>query len=297
MKKVVIFNQRWSSGGIESMMVKMIPNLDKEKINITVLAIQKESSVYDNVLAENNVSLRILNEKFEKNPLIRNLKSFKRYKEVLKEIEPDVIHINVYNAISLEFARIAKKYVKKVIVHSHSEGFENDKFKIKLILNKISKLIFASKKFTYIACSTNSAEFCFPKNTKFKILKNGIDIKKYDYDKCKRDEYRAKFKLENSFVIGNIGRFVEQKNQKFLIEVFKKVLEKRENAKLLLIGDGEDKDIILQKIEKLNIKDKVLILSNRNDVENLLQAMDIFVLPSLFEGLPVVAVEAQRKPV
>lgn len=297
MKKVVIFNQRWSSGGIESMMIKMIPNLDREKIDITILAIQKESKVYDKALKENNISLKILNERFEKNPLIRNIKSLKKYEQVLKEIKPDVIHINLYNAISLEFARIARRYVKKVIVHSHSEGFENDKFKIKLLLNKISKLIFSYKKYTYIACSTNSAEFCFPKNTKFKILKNGIDVKKYDYDEKKRNEYRAKFNLENSFVIGNIGRFAEQKNQEFLIDVFKKILEKKENAKLLLIGDGENKNKILQKIENLNIKDKVLILSNRSDIEYLLQAMDVFVLPSLFEGLPVVAVEAQRKSV
>ena len=229
-----------------------------------------------------------------KNLYIVKDEGIQTFKEIINQVKPDVIHINIYNAISLIYAKIAKKYCKKVIVHSHSEGFENDKLKIKLLLNNISRLILGSKDFDYIACSSNSAEFCFPKKTEFKILKNGIDINKFDYNENIRSEYRKNLKLENSFVIGNIGRFAEQKNQLFLIDVLKKIIDEKENAKLLLIGDGENREQILRKIDDLKINNNVVILSNRNDIHCLLQAIDVFVLPSLFEGLPVVAIEAQR---
>lgn len=294
MKKVVIFNQRWSSGGIESLFVKIIPNIDMENLDFTLLTIQKESDVYDEILKKYNINLIEIGKQKETNPLIRNIKSFKAFRKYIKNGDFDYIHINVYNAISLLYAKIAKSAgAKNIIVHSHNNGFDNDRLKIKQFLNNISKKIFFVKNAKYISCSDDAGNFCFGKNSKYSLLKNGIELEKFEFNFDIRKKYRKELGIENDFVIGNIGRFVPQKNQLFLLDIFKKVLENNSNSKLLLIGDGENKEKILQKIDTLNIKDKVIILSNRNDVNNLMQAMDVFVFPSLYEGLGIVAIEAQ----
>ncbi len=125
------------------------------------------------------------------------------------------------------------------------------------------------------------------------VIPNAIDTKKYFYDGDKRNRKRFELGLQDYFVVGHIGRFHPQKNHKFLLEIFKCIKEKQEKSKLVLVGDGPLRSQIENQIQKLGIEDSVMLLGSRSDVPEILQAMDVLVFPSLYEGLPGVVLEAQ----
>lgn len=128
---------------------------------------------------------------------------------------------------------------------------------------------------------------------KVHIIKNAINLEKYQYNETIRKVKREELGVNDEVLIGNVGRFHFQKNHEFLIDIFQHVLEKNEASKLLLVGDGELKAKIIQKTERLGIRENVIFLGKRGDVNELLQAMDVFLMPSLFEGLPFALIEAQ----
>lgn len=294
-KRISFFSQRWTSGGIERVILTVIPKY-RENYTFEVITSQKESDVYDKVLTEKNVNLFVLNKKNNKNPLIRNIITFNRFKKYLINEKPDVVYINVYNSMSNIYGYIAKHAnIKKIILHAHNNGFDKDKYKIKTLLNNLSKLIFRCEEFEYIACSKEAALFCFSKNNinKCDIVYNGIVVKNFSYNKNIRDLYRKKLNLENMFVVGNVGRMTEQKNQLRLLEIFFELKKEKNNSKLLIVGDGPLEYKIKNKIKELDMENDVIIFNRRDDVECLMQAMDCFVFSSIFEGFGVVAIEAQ----
>lgn len=188
---------------------------------------------------------------------------------------------------------------KAVIVHSHNSNldfpwYEKPFFKLflKYEHKKLSKL-----EITKWACSDKAAQWMFGDKSEYEFIKNGIDVSNFKFNKQVRDKIRLQLSYSNSdFVIGHCGRFAEQKNQEYLIDIFIEYLRIDSNAKLLLIGpmlDTKIKEKVLYKIESNGLKDKVLLLGAIRDVASYYNAMDIFVLPSRYEGLPIVAIEAQ----
>ena len=150
----------------------------------------------------------------------------------------------------------------------------------------------------FFACSELSGRWLFRekafKNNKIKIINNAIDLEKFKFNKEIRNKIREKLDiLEDTLLIGHIGRFVTQKNHEFLIEVFNDIYKGRKNSKLILIGQGNLKKKIVKKVEELGLKDNVIFTGQINNVSDYYNAMDIFILPSLYEGLPVVGIEAQ----
>ncbi len=133
----------------------------------------------------------------------------------------------------------------------------------------------------------------FGKKVKFLVLKNGINTLKFQYSSEIRKKLKEKWNLENRFVIGNIGRMTSQKNQTFLLSVFAEIVKERPDALLLLIGKGELESSLYQQVRSLKIQDYVLFLGIRDDIYELMNIMDVFVLPSVYEGLGIVLIEAQ----
>ena len=127
----------------------------------------------------------------------------------------------------------------------------------------------------------------------FRVINNGINCENFAFNEKVRAEYRKLLDVEDKTVIGHIGRFERQKNHTFLIDLFKKYAETHPDAVLLLVGEGHLFDDIRKKVDDLGLNDKVQFLGVRSDLEGIYQALDLFILPSLFEGLPVVGVEAQ----
>ena len=178
------------------------------------------------------------------------------------------------------------------IVHAHStswEGIHN------YIFHNVNRLIISLIATDYLACSEEAAKWFYPlvKRKRYQIIKNGIEIQRFSYDPQIRDTIRKKLNLEQNFVIGHVGRFAEVKNHKFLLNLLNYILPDIPNVKLLLVGDGELVGEIKLLATKMDLNSQIVFFGFRTDVENLLQAFDCFVFPSLYEGLPFVLLEAQ----
>ena len=191
---------------------------------------------------------------------------------------------------------IANRYgLEKFIVHCHATKY-SDKT-LNAARNRILCLPIRLMKVERFACSEAAGKFLYGekmlKAGKVFIMHNAIDCEKFRFRPEVRERLRKEMGLDGKFVIGHVGRFERQKNHEFLIEVFAEVHKKNENSVLLLIGDGSLKDPIRQKVIVLNLEEYVFFLGQRDDVADLLQTMDVFVLPSLYEGFPVSIVEAQ----
>lgn len=181
------------------------------------------------------------------------------------------------------------------IIHSHNaftiedkESFLNSflcKFNRMFLLRKIATNLFA--------CSNAAGRWLFGENMNFSIINNGIHVNKFAFSLKIRDEKRSFFGLQDKIVFGHTGRFEEQKNHSFLIDIFYEIHQKIENAILLLVGNGSLEEKIKAKVKSLRLGKYVCFLGRRSDVNELLQAMDIFLLPSLFEGFGISLLEAQ----
>lgn len=186
------------------------------------------------------------------------------------------------------------------ILHNHSTAVRSEGMRsvMKTILRPFAPL-FANR---YAACSRLAGDWMYGKKMmasgRVTIINNAIDLDDYAFSPEIRQQYRKELNIpESAFVIGHVGRFMYQKNHAFLIEVFKEVVKRKHNAILLLIGDGELRLAIEEKVQKYHLSDKVRFLGLRKDVKDIYNCMDVFVLPSWYEGLPVVSIEAEANGV
>ncbi len=207
-------------------------------------------------------------------------------KKVLKSKQYDAIHVHGNSGtMYLEIAAAKQAGIPVRIAHSH-----NTTCKFKFVHRMLKPLL--NRTLTNaIACSEQAGKWLFDRN--YTVLQNGIDIADFSFSQTTRDEYRKLMHLEGKYVIGHIGRMDVEKNQMYLLRVFEKYIEQDENAHLLLIGDGSMRQEIEQYIKEHDLLARVHVLGRRADAAQLYQCMDVLVLPSLWEGLPVTLIEAQ----
>ena len=291
-RRICCFCEKWESGGIESFLHNVIMEMDISRLEIDIVAAQICESVFTASLKEKGVGFYELSGSQRK--LGRNHKMFR---QLLKERQYDVVHLNIFQGLSLYYAYLAKKAGVKVrIAHGHNSALRRSRTRwLKLALHNMAKSLLAENATDYWACSRLAAEFMFtPKDLrKYEFIPNGIDVEKFRFNNEVRKQIRKDLGIEDKLVIGNVGRLCYQKNQEYLLEVFAKLQTQRPDSVLLLVGEGELKAELQQKAEKLGISDRVIFYGVTDKVEELLCAMDIFAFPSRFEGLGIVVVEAQ----
>lgn len=272
-------------GGLETMLMNYYRVIDKNKIQFDFLT-------HRDYLGDYGTEIQKLGGKIYH---ISRLNPFSpSYKKELNNFfidhpEYQIIHVH-QDCMSSVILKIAKKQGIKVrIAHSHANSQDkNIKYPIKLLYKKwIPK--YATD---LLACGKSAGDWMF-KGVQYKILVNAIDAKQYRYNIKIREQIRKELGIaEDELIIGHVGRFSPAKNHIFLLRIFQRLL-KRKNAKLLLVGDGELKQKIETEIEKLELSGKVLLTGVRTNIGELMQVMDVFVLPSIYEGLGIVGVEAQ----
>ena len=295
MKKIKILLVGLSSnmGGIETYLINMYRNINKEKFELSFLIFNGKNVCFHDELISNGVKFFKI-EKRTKN----YFKFISDLKKVFKENEFDYIHFNLVDFSCFERILIARKYSNaKIIIHSHIASNIAMKKKTNF-LSKIGEYFIKKYENDYIkiACSKLAGDYMFKnfKNKDYFIFNNSIDVSKFKFNSKIREEKRKELGIKaNSILIGNVGRFVEQKNHKLLIEVFNRLNKEFSNIKLILVGDGVLKKEIEDVVKKYNLQTKVKFLGLRNDVNELMQAMDIFMMFSKYEGLPFVIIEAQ----
>lgn len=211
----------------------------------------------------------------------------------------DAVHLHTSYWKSFELEMLAKKAgVPRIIIHSHNTAVYDDNGREEKERQhyKLAEKLSADVGTDFWACSQKAAKWLYtdkiPEN-KIVIMKNGVDADKFAYNDVVRNEYRSRLNWENKFIIGHIGRFSYQKNHKFLLQVFHEINRINGNARLLLIGKGPLETEIRSMAAQYGLSEKICFAGACEDVSCWLQAMDLFCLPSRFEGFPIAAVEAQ----
>ncbi len=204
-----------------------------------------------------------------------------------------ILHSHSRSYASL-YLPVARKHGLKTIIHSHST---NSGSGLKGAVKTVLQLPLRDQADILMACSQGSGEWLYGKRAcrseRFVLLPNGIDTSRFTLAPSVREQYRRDLGIGGRFVIGNVGRFRDVKNHTFLLDAFQKVHERNPGAVLLLVGVGPLQQAMAEKAVALGVADQVLMTGNRDDVPELLSAMDVFAFPSLWEGLPMTVVEAQ----
>ena len=278
------------AGGVESVVTSEFLEMDKSKVQFDFICDEDSTNIPYDLIEKNGGKVIIIP------PYQKAFKYHKELKKVLKENNYKIVHshISTMSVFSLFAAKCAGVPVR--IAHSHSTTNKKEKKKnlMKQILRPFSK-VFATD---YMCCSELAGRWLFGNKEYDKgnvyLLNNAIDLDKFKYDESLRKKKRKELGIkDNTLVIGHLGRFVAQKNHTFLIDIFNEIHKKKKDSILLLAGQGPLEEEIKNKVKDLNLDDSVKFLGQRNDANELYQAFDVFLLPSLYEGLPVVGVEAQ----
>lgn len=292
MKKILVYGLTQTRGGVESFLLNYYKNFNTDNIQMDFISNTPDTVYKEEVAALGGKIFNVSSKK--KNPL-----KFKRDMENIfknHSNEYDAIWVNLCSLANIDYLKYAKKYgIKRRIVHSHNAG--NMFGKLKETLHNYNKKRIDKYATDFWACSNSAAKWFYEndilRSSKFKIINNAVDISKFRFNEKIREEYRENLNVKDKLVLGNVGRFHFQKNHEFLVDVFSQVYKSDKDSVLLLIGDGELQNSIKEKVNILGLNEAVRFLGSRNDVNNIIQAMDLFLMPSRFEGLPVAAIEAQ----
>lgn len=300
--KVLYFVDRMLRGGIQSLVINWVERFDKSKIQVDFLLLD-DGITYEQEEILKNMGCNVYKLK---NIWIRKPSDFIKYSKALDTFFSE--H-NDYNAVHMHSSsknyfvlKYAQKHGIKIrIAHSHSIDFQTQNYFKKLIGNYF-KILLAKYSTDYFACSTMAGKWLFGKkiikNSRFKVIHNAIDYNKFKYNPEIRDRIRKELNLTNDVIlIGHVGRFSEPKNHKFLIEIFEKIYENNSKYKLILIGSGEKEQEIKDVVKKHNLEKAVIFAGFKNNVNEYFNAMDLFLMPSKYEGVPVVGIEAQASGV
>lgn len=281
---------KYIGGGVEAVVLNYFKFINKEKVQFDFICDSDSTNIpYEEIESLGGRVILIP-------PYQKIFKYQKELTKILKDGNYKIVHSHI-NTLSIFPLRAAKKAGVPIrIAHSHSTSNKKEcgKNLLKNILKPFSK-VYANK---YMCCSELAGRWLFgnkeyDKGTVY-LLNNAIDINKYKYDKTMRKNKRKELGIRDStFVVGHIGRFVEQKNHRFLIDIFNEIHKKNNGSILLLAGQGPLMAEVKEKVHNLNLDNSVIFLGQRKDANELYQVFDLFLLPSLYEGLPVVGVEAQ----
>lgn len=271
-------------GGIESFLLNVYSLIDRDKVQFDFIE-------YGDVKRDFDFKYTSLGARIYKLPDRRKhpLMASEKLKEILIKESYQVVHIHKNSLSDISAIKVCQSVgVPKIIVHSHNTYRDN---KVIVLLHKINQKRLDVEGVSRFACSGKAAEWLFGTTKEVTIVKNGIDTKRFGFDPIKRNEVRNGLKLNDRMVIGNVGRLTEQKNPLFLLEIMRDL--QADNSCLLWVGDGELRNVMERKVIEYGIRDKVIFTGAVTNPEDYYQAMDIFVMPSLYEGFPIAAVEAQ----
>lgn len=289
--KVLYFVDRLRHGGIQQLIVEILKNMDKEKVQIDLL-VYDDGQTYPLEEVVKNLGIQL----FKINAWIWTpfdyFKQSKALNQFFKE-HHDYKAVHMHSSSkNFMVLKMAKKYgISARIAHAHSTKFASTN-KLKTIIGNVFKRPLKKYATHYFACSKLAGEWLFGK-ADVKIIHNAVDYDKFKFNPERRQELRKKLGITENLVIGNVGRFTTPKNHGFLIDVFEAIHKKNDKAVLMLVGIGAKEQEIREKVQRLGLQDCVKFMGFCTNTNELMWCMDVFLMPSLYEGLPVVGVEAQ----
>ena len=278
-------------GGVESVIMNYYRNIDHTEIQFDFLCNSYRKIAYEDEIL--GCGAKTIHFPARSNDYIRYKRELNHFfKEHAKEY--DAIWVNVCSLANIDYLKMAKKYgIPKRIIHSHNS--QNMDGKLRGYLHKYNKRHIENYATDFWACSNDAAKWFYTGAAlnKCVLIHNAIDVDKMKFNLESRENIRHRLGWEECFIIGNIGRLHFQKNQSFVLDVFAELIKTIPEARLVLIGQGEDEKMLIDKISNLNISDKVYMGGIQSNPNEWLSAFDLFLFPSLFEGLSIAAMEAQ----
>ena len=282
MKILVIVNAVFGYDGISSVAMNYYLHQDKSRVAMDLLTINPIFDDLARVIQEDGNRSFVLGSR-NRNPFGYVLALTK----IIKKYKYDIVHVHGNSAtmaVELLAAKLAGCRVR--VAHSHNTQCDHGK------LNKLLMPLFSRLYTDCCACSKEAGEFLFGSRDCY-VVNNGLYLPKYAFDEATRARIRKEKGLDGKFVIGHIGRFRFQKNQEYLVSLLKQIQEQEKDAVLLLVGEGETEAAVKQQAADLGFGDSVVFYGTTDHVNEVVQAMDVFAFPSRFEGLGIVAIEAQ----
>lgn len=279
-----------NKGGLESFIMNVYRNIDRNLIQFDFLAMHGTKVPYEDEI--NSLGGKVYYIIYPKKDVRR---IFKPITGFLKDKKYHAVHYHRTHLGDLNYLWQAKAVgIPMRIVHAHSSGYISSLNVISKLSEKINKRFINSVSTDLIACSHKAGKWMFGDN-KYEMLPNAINLEDYTFSFEKRKKIRENYNvMEDDVVLGHVGSFFDVKNHDFIIDMFYELtLNSRKNYKLMLIGDGINFHKIKHKVSSLKIEEKVLFLGSQRRVDNIINAFDVFILPSKFEGLPISSIEAQ----
>ena len=271
-------------GGLETMLMNYFRSIDRNKVQFDFLVHRNFEAAYDKEIQK--LGGRIYHIP-PLNPFSRKYHS--ALDKFFSEHKYHIVHSHLDCMSAYPLSHAKKAGIPVRIAHAHSKSQDKN---VKYPLKILSKTFIPQYATHLFAFGKEAGEWMF-NGKDFQILRNAIDSRRYSYSDTVRQEIRKEFQIQDKFVIGHVGRFSPPKNHEFIVEIFNNLQKKRPNSILFLVGDGKERGKIEEKVKLMNISDKVIFAGVRSDINRLLQGMDMFFFPSLYEGLGIAVIEAQ----
>lgn len=296
MYRVLVMGLASTYGGIESVIKNYYDNFDYHKIHLDFICNFPQKMAYEDYFIKKYQSKVFHTIRRGKNPI----KYLKQLNWIFNEYADnyDCLWFNTSDLANIDGLKLAKKYrIKRVIIHSHNSKMIDLglKGKIKTVQHEIHKKRIYSYATDFWTCSKVAGKWLYPEElqNKVKIIKNAINLNKIEFDLQKRNSIRNKYNFGTDVVIGNIGRLNFQKNQSFIIDIYNELIKLVPDSKLVFVGAGEDYELLKRKVDDLNLTNNVIFAGLQRDMKAWYSALDLFLFPSLFEGLSLALLEAQ----
>lgn len=285
-----------NEGGAFSLVCEIQKRIKKDSVIFDYYTMGEfaHNNIYEELIFEGS---KVYEAKLRKNRFVGHILLPWKFFKFLRNNNYEVIHIHSDSAWKMLLyalpAKLAK--IRKIILHSHSTGINGDNKNLKTVCHNIAKKKLIKCGTLFVACSHEAGEWLFDsKKVNIKIIKNGIDLERFRFNNELRNTTRDKLNYkEEDIVIGTVGDFSITKNPELLVDIFNKIYINDKNYKLIFVGKGEREQLVKEYAKSKTCNESILFYGISNQVEKLLNAMDCFILPSLFEGLPMSAVEAQ----
>lgn len=288
MIKVLNIVSALDCGGVENFLYNYYSKMDNNEIKFDFIVHEKDVGMLETKFIE--IGANVYHVTPKKQSFLKNIKEIN---QIIKQGKYDIVHCHQGFSSFSSLACAKLNGVKVRIVHSHvcnKNGVSGIKQKILRFLNKITGNCF-------FACSEAAGKWVYgenwQKNDRNKIINNGIDLEKFEFNEQVRHQYREQFNIKNEKVLLQIGRLSNEKNQLFSIKLLEQLKNTNNNYKLIIVGNGSTKQEIETQINNMNLRNDVILLEKRDDINNLMSMSDILLFPSLYEGFGMVAVEAQ----
>lgn len=292
MKHILVFGMTENPGGVESFLMTYLRKLNRNALHFDFLCNERGTIAYQDELTESGAKFICVTARSENfGAYRRDMRAF--FSEHARDY--DAIWVNICSLANIDYLVYAKKYgIERRIIHSHNS--QNMDSKLRGLLHRLGRARLPRYATDFWACSDDAARWFYNPSlqSRVEIIRNAIDVQRFAFSPEGRARIRAALGCgDDCCIVGNVGRLHFQKNQMFALEIFRHFLEKHPGSKLVLVGQGEDEVKLKARAGALGIEQSVIFAGVQRNVPEWLSAMDLYLFPSIFEGLGIAALEAQ----